>query len=313
VDKGGCKKIYTVVIKTSPTITIYDAAGTTGNNFETVRIEKVATGFGFSEGPVWHPDNYLLFSDIPGNRIWQLSPSGEKKVYLENSGFTGKDTSALSDQVGSNGLAIDKEQNLLICQHGNHALSILHKQNGQSVLTGKFEGKPFNSPNDLVVKSDGTIFFSDPPYGLRDRLLNPGLFQSHAGVYLYKNGITTLLTEDFRYPNGLCFSPDERYLYVSSNHPDEPYLWRYELSSGNEVLHQTVLIQQNADGIKSDEQGNIYMCTDEGILVVSPEGKKLALIHIPETPANIAWAGSEFRELFCTARSSIYHISLGKN
>jgi gluconolactonase len=301
------------VNNTAPTIIIYDAAGKEGNRFETIKIEKVATGFGFTEGPVWHPDNYLLFSDIPGNRIWQLFPSGEKKVYLENSGFTGNDSSALSDQIGSNGLTIDRQQNLLICQHGNHALAILHKQQGQSTLTGKFEGKPYNSPNDLVVRSDGTIFFSDPPYGLKDRMLNPGLFQSRAGVYLYKNGVTALLTEDFRYPNGLCFSPDEQYLYVSSNHPDEPYLWRYELSETNEILHQAVVIQQNADGIKSDDQGNIFMCTNEGLLIISSEGKKLALIPVPETPANIAWVRPGFNELYCTARSSIYRVSLGNS
>lgn len=301
------------MIKMDPTITIYDAAGTSGNRYNGIKVEKLATGFGFLEGPVWHPDNHLLFSDIPGNRIWQLFPSGEKKVYLENSGFTGNDTSALSDQVGSNGLALDKDKNLLICQHGNHAIAMLQKQGGQSVVTGKFEGKPFNSPNDIVVKSDGTLFFSDPPYGLKDRMLIPGLFQSHAGVYFYKNGTTTLLSEDFRYPNGVCFSPDERYLYVSSNHPDEPYLWRYELSAENEILHQTVLIQQNADGIKSDEEGKIYMCTDEGVLIVSPEGKKLVLIPVPETPANIAWGPSGNKELYCTARSSIYHINLDQS
>jgi gluconolactonase len=276
---------------------------------ETIQVEKLATGFHFTEGPVWHPNGYLLFSDIPANRIWQLSPAGIVKIHLDYSGFTGDDTSELSEQIGSNGLAIDQQQNLIICQHGNHAIAMFDRFQVLSALVGTYHGRRFNSPNDLVIKSDGSIYFTDPPYGLKDQVAHPNSFQPVAGIYLYKDGKVSLVSDDLRYPNGVCFSPDEKCLYVSSNHPDEPYLWCYHVNASGELENPSVLIEQNADGIKTDDEGNLYLCTDDGLLLVSAEGKRKILIPLPETPANIAWERPGHSTLYVTARSSIYKIT----
>lgn len=277
--------------------------------FVDIKIESLASGFQFTEGPVWHPEQHLLFSDTPANKIWQLSPDNETLVYLDKSGCNHDDTTYLSDQVGSNGLAFDHEGCLLICQHGNHALARLDKTGKLSFLATEFEGRPLNSPNDLVLHSDGTIYFTDPPYGLKDQILHPSTFQSFAGVYQYRQGELLLLSDDLRYPNGICFSPDEKYLYVSSNHPDEPYIWRYRLSSSGEIKDQTILIEHNADGITTDKDGDLWLCTDEGIIIVSSSGKKLGLIPLPDSPANLAWGGRNKNELYVTARSTIYLLS----
>jgi gluconolactonase len=271
-----------------------------------VVIQQIAAGFRFTEGPVWHPDQYLLFSDTPVNKIWQLLPDRTVQVYMDKSGLSNDDVSALSDMIGSNGLAIDGEGCLIICQHGNHGLARLQKTGETTILVNQFEGHPLNSPNDLVLHSDGAIFFTDPPYGLKNQILHPSAFQTFAGIYRCKNDKLDLLCDDLRYPNGICFSPGEDYLYVSSNHPDEPYVWRFELSGAGQVKHQSILIEQNADGIIADKEGNLLLCTDRGILFVSPHGKRLALISLPEIPTNIAWGGKDGNELYITARSSIY-------
>lgn len=278
-------------------------------NTEGLKIEQVATGFQFTEGPVWHPENFLLFSDIPANCIWQLYPDGRKKIYLENSGFSGDDTTELSDQVGSNGLSIDNKGNLVICQHGNHSLAMLDKYSVISVLTGYYEGRRYNSPNDLAIRSDGSIYFSDPPYGLKDQVHHPQRFQPGGGVYRYKDGEVILLTEDLRYPNGVCFSPDESHLYVGSSHGGEANVWCYELTKSGELQHPRILIENNADGIKTDRSGNVFLATDEGVLIVSPEGRRMVMIHLPETPANLAWVKPSYDTLYVTARTSVYRIS----
>lgn len=281
-----------------------------GSLYSNIRIEKVVTGFQFTEGPVWHPDQYLLFSDIPANLIWQLFPDGIIRHFMDNSGLLNTDTSMLSDMIGSNALAIDRQNNLIICQHGNHGISKLDKNGVISVLTSSYKGRPYNSPNDVVIRqSDGSIYFSDPPYGLKEQVLHPDIFQPHAGVYRYKEGNVTLLSDKFNYPNGVCLSPDESYLYVSSNHPDEAFLWRYSLSPSGEVTDKIILTEQNADGIKTDQSGNLFLCTDNGILILSSQGEKLALLPVPENPANIAWVKPGYKQLYITARNSVYLAS----
>jgi gluconolactonase len=292
---------------TTEKIILYDPEK--AKSFANLKIEKLASGFQFTEGPVWHPDGYLLFSDIPANKIWELSADNETLVYLDKSGFSGVDKSELSDHFGSNGLALDAEGCLVICQHGDHGLARIDKKGKLYSLVNEFEGRPLNSPNDLVIHSNGTIYFTDPPYGLKDQVLHPSKFQIFAGVYQYKPGELILLSDDLRYPNGICFSPDEKYLYVSSNHPDEPYLWRYRLSATAEIIDQSILIEQNADGITTDDNGNLLLCTDEGIMVVSSSGKRIALIPLPESPANIAWGGKKGNDIYVTARSTIYLIT----
>jgi gluconolactonase len=284
-------------------ITIYDNEASA---FRDIKIERIVTGFQFTEGPVWHPDEYLLFSDIPANVIWQLYPDGIVRDYMDNSGFLGNDTSLLSDMIGSNGLALDAQNNLVICQHGNHAIGKLDKTGVVSVLTSRYQYRPYNSPNDLVIHSDGSIYFSDPPYGLKDQVLHPDIFQPVAGVYRYKDEKVSLICDKFQYPNGICLSPDESYLYICSNRPGEASVWRYHLSGTGEVKEDQIIAEANADGIKTDKKGNLFLCTDDGILILSAQGKKLALLSLPESPANIAWVKPGYTQLYITARSSIY-------
>jgi gluconolactonase len=231
---------------------------------------------------------------------------GHYEIYIEPSGFTGSDTSMLSDQLGSNGLAIDQQERILICQHGNHAIAFCEKKQLRT-LVDSYEGRPFNSPNDLAISGDGSVYFTDPPYGLKNQILHPSRFQDAAGLYRFHQGEVALLANDLRYPNGLCFSPGEKYLYVGSNHKDEPVIWQYEISDGK-IVHQSELIQQNADGMKCDHKGRLYMATDKGVLVVSPDGKKLVLIGLDETPTNLAWKDAECSTLFVTARSRVYRL-----
>ena len=285
-------------------ITIYNREGSVFSDLEVV---KLASGFQFTEGPVWHPDGFLLFSDIPANKIYQLNSGGNVTEYLDPSGFSGEDASLLSDMIGSNGLAINSNQHLIICQHGDHALAALDPEKKMYLLTDKYENRPYNSPNDLAISADGSIYFTDPPYGLKDQILHPSIFQSSAGIYRYYNGEIRLLRKDLRYPNGICFSPGEEFLYSGSNHPDEAFIWKYTLVNGN-IKDQSVLVEQNADGIKTDEKGRVYIATDDGIMIVSAEGQRLALIPLPETPSNLAWREGKSNELYVTARSSVYSI-----
>ncbi|MEK7256830.1 MAG: SMP-30/gluconolactonase/LRE family protein, partial [Bacteroidota bacterium] len=180
------------------------------------RIEKLADGFQFTEGPVWHPDGYLLFSDPNANVIYRYEPASRNvSVYLTKSGYAGTDIGKYH-QPGSNGLAIDSEGRLLVCQHGNR-LVIRHEKKGPvTVLADNFEGMKLNSPNDLVIKSDGTVYFTDPPYGLPMNYADPKKETAYQGIYRIKNGNVELLSTDLGGPNGIAFSPDEKWLYAGN-------------------------------------------------------------------------------------------------
>lgn len=271
-------------------------------------LSRLATGFRFTEGPVWHPAGYLLLSDVEANQIIQLWPDGRAELFKDTIGFTGADASMLSHMPGPDGLALDAAGALIICQHGDHAIARLDTHGGLTVITGQYEGRPFNSPNDLAIRRDGSIYFTDPPYGLKDQLLHPSVFQTAAGVYCYKDGQTRQLSTTLRYPNGICFSADEKLLFVSSNHPDEPYLLSYEVMADGGLQHPSVLLQQNADGIKAGADGALYLATTDGILKVSAAGKRLALAHVPETPTNMAFGGQDKDLLYITAGSSVYML-----
>ncbi|RYF91994.1 MAG: SMP-30/gluconolactonase/LRE family protein, partial [Chitinophagaceae bacterium] len=275
------------------------------DKFSKLEVTQLVTGFQFVEGPVWHPEQNLLFSDIPANKIWQLSPQQETIVYVDKSGCTHDNTGDLHEQIGSNGLAFDTEGALLICQHGNHAVARLDKKGELTPLITEYNGFPLNSPNDLVVHSNGSIYFTDPPYGLKDQVLNPAVYQPVAGLYRFMDGELLLLRDHLNYPNGVAFSPQQEYLYLTTNHPDEAGVWRYRLSSSGTILKESLLLEQNADGLTTDSQGDLWLCTDDGILIVSSEGKRLGLIPLPESPANITWAGNDRDAVLITARSSL--------
>jgi gluconolactonase len=283
-------------------------------------IEKVADGFSFTEGPVWHPDGYLLFSDPNTNAIYRYNPKNHNvTVYMSHSGYTGADIGEYR-QPGSNGLAIDKEGRLIVAQHGNRRVVRHEKKGPVTILADNFDGKKLNSPNDLVIKSDGTVYFTDPPYGL------PGFYSDfrketpYQGVYMIKNGKTVLLSTDLGGPNGIAFSPDERYLYVTNWDIRDIHrtktLWRFEVRPDGTLQNGKVFFDWNLtedeealDGMKVDREGNLFVSAPGGLWVLSGEGQLLGKIVTPERPANMAW-GDDGKTLYMTAHSSIYKIRI---
>lgn len=281
-------------------------------------IEKIADGFSFTEGPVWHPDGYLLFSDPNTNTIYRYQPSDHNiTVYMSHSGYTGADIGEYG-QPGSNGLAIDKEGRLIIDQHGNRRVIRIEKKGPVTILADNIAGKRFNSPNDIVLKSDGTVYFTDPPYGL------PGFFDDrrkeldYSGVFMIKNGKVQLVSKNLGGPNGIAFSPDEKYLYVTNWDTRDIHhtktLWRYEVKGDGALTGGKVLFDWNftegdeaLDGMKVDKKGNLFVSAPGGVWVLSPEGKLLGKIVTPERPANMAW-GDDGKSLYMTAHSSLYKI-----
>jgi gluconolactonase len=271
-------------------------------------INRISNGYHFAEGPLWHPKGYLLFSDVKANKIFQVYMTGVIHVLLQQSGSQYVCSKYLSDMVGSNGLALDQNTNVIFCQHANHSIAKLDKNKNVIQLCTSYNGKPFNSPNDLVIKSDGGIYFTDPPYGLQKEVLNPDIFQPHSGVYKFQNNTVSLLATDLNYPNGICFSNDERFLFVSSNHPDEKFLYKYTLSPKGTIINKHVFAHINADGIKTDILGNVYAATNKGVVILSPEGNEIALITLPEPATNLTFGGADGNLLFATTYHSIYTV-----
>jgi gluconolactonase len=282
------------------------------------KVEKLAEGFSFAEGPVWHPDGYLLFSDPNTNVIYRYSPDNHNvDVYMSHSGYTGTDIGDYH-QPGSNGLAIDKEGRLLIAQHGNRRLIRIERKGPVTVLSDNYGGKKLNSPNDLVLKKDGSIYFTDPPYGL------PGLFNDAKkespveGVYLVKNGKTILVAANLGGPNGIAFSPDEKYLYVGNwdirDIHNTKTVWRYEVQADGTLKNGRIFFDWNLtedeeaiDGIKVDKEGNLFVSAPGGVWILSSGGDLLGKIVTPERPANMAW-GDDGKTLYLTAHSGLYKL-----
>ncbi len=282
------------------------------------QIEKLADGFQFTEGPVWHPDGFLLFSDPNANVIYRYDPvSRNVSIYFTKSGYSGIDIGKYH-QPGSNGLAIDGEGRLIVCQHGNRQV-IRHERKGPvTVLANRYEGKRLNSPNDVVLKSDGAIYFTDPPYGLPANYEDPAKELPHQGVYRFKDGKLSLLSTDLGGPNGLAFSPDEQFLYVGNWDIRDVYhtktVWRYRVKEDGSLTDGKVFFNFNQtdeaeaiDGIKVDENGYLFVSAPGGVWILNPDGALLGKIIGPERPANMAW-GDDGKTLYLTAHSGLYKI-----
>jgi gluconolactonase len=268
-------------------------------------IEHLANDLQFTEGPVYNRDGYYLFSDTTANAVIKLVPGRSKEVYLDNSGTNNPDDPDLKPgQAGSNALAYTNDGTLLVCRHGSHSID---KFTGAALepFIRTFEGKPLNSPNDLILHSDGRIYFSDPPYGLKDGQLNPGKYQPLAGVYLWRNGQLSLICDKYQYPNGVVLSADESRLFICSNKPFEKFVSVYDTHT-NEYLG--VFAEENSDGIETDQAGHIYLCNKDGIIVLDQNGQRMALIQFPSIPANCCWGGADGKDLFITARQNIFLI-----
>ena len=291
------------------------------------QIEKVADGFGFTEGPVWvHSGGagFLIFSDIPANVIDKWNPQDKKvSVFLAKSGFTGADPGDAGYQLnnghgmvtlyGSNGITLDKQGRVTFCTHGDRNVVRIEKDGKRTVLADRYEGKRLNSPNDLVYKSDGSLYFTDPPFGLRKLADDPKKELPFAGVYRWADGKLQVVNKDFGAPNGIAFSPDEKYLYVDDSF-SRTY-WRFDVQPDGTLTNKKLLIDMSAsketdvpDGIKIDQKGNLYGAGPGAIWVLTPEGKHLGTIRPPENPANLAWGDADAKTLYFTAVTGLYRL-----
>jgi gluconolactonase len=257
----------------------------------------------FTEGPVWNADGYYLFSDTTANVIYKISEGRKKEVFLSNAGTNNiNDEDLKPGQAGSNALAYDANGELIVCQHGSHAIAKFDGHNLQPFIS-HYAGKPFNSPNDMILRSNGSLYFSDPPYGLKDAQINPEKYQPLAGVYCWKEGALQLICDKYQYPNGVCLSPDESFLYICSNKPFEKRISIYDTQMNSFVK---VFAEETSDGIECDTYGNVYLCNKEGVIILDTEGSRLAMIELPTIPANICWGGAAGNDLFVTARENIF-------
>lgn len=274
-------------------------------------IERIAGGLGFTEGPVWR-GGALLFSDIPNNRIvrWRRLPEGPELTTFA----TGH----------SNGLTLDRQGQVLAAEHGGRGVACVAGDGTRTVLADRFQGKRLNSPNDIVVKSDGTIYFTDPPYAVRAATPGavrpegwwsapiPGKELTHHGVYrLIPGGAPQLLADDFALPNGLAFSPDESTLYIDDS--AHKHIRALEVRADGTLGNSRILLNMASgdagvpDGMKVDLQGNVFCTGPGGVWVCRADGTLLGRIMLPELPANLAW-GEDGSVLFLTARTSVYRL-----
>ena len=277
------------------------------------RIEKVAGGFQFTEGPLWRPDGRLWFSDVVGNLVRAVTPTGQIEVLIQESG--GHSDAPAGSFVGSNGIVAGKDGDVLLCQHTNRRIVRVDKDLKMTPFLEKFEGKRFNSPNDLVYKSDGSLYFTDPPYGLLKQDDDPAKELKFNGVFRYAGGKLTAVIRDLTRPNGIAFSPDEKTLYVANSEPQKVWM-RYDVAADGSVSNGRAFFDVTAekedgvpDGMKVDTQGNIYAAGPGGVWVFSPDGKHMGTIKPPETPANCNW-GDDGRSLYITARTGVYRVKL---
>jgi len=283
---------------------------------EGLSIEKLAGGFIFTEGPVWVPDGYLLFSDPNANTIYRWTPDGQVAVFRTKSGYAGVDVAEYG-QPGSNGITLDPEGRVTINEHGNRRVVRIEKNGVVTVLADRYQGKRLNSPNDLVYRSDGTLFFTDPPFGLPKSFDDVRKELPFSGVYSLKDGGLTLAAADLTGPNGLAFSPDERYLYVANWDEKKKVVMRYRVHPDGTLTHGEVFFDMTAaagedalDGIKVDVRGNLYVSGPGGLWILSPEGKHLGTIVGPEHPHNLAWGDADGRTLYLTAQTGLYRMRL---
>lgn len=282
------------------------------------KLWKLAEGFKFTEGPVWVPDGdsgHLLFSDPNSNTIYSLR-DGALGVFRMPSGYSGRDIAEYG-QPGSNGLTLDSRGRLTMDQHGNHRVVRLEPDGSETVLADSYQGKRLNSPNDLVYKSDDSLYFTDPPFGLPKFFDDSRKELPYSGVYLWKNGKLTLLVDDLTGPNGIAFSPDEKYLYVGDWDDKFKVVMRYPvladgtLGKGEVFYDMTSAPGEDAiDGIKVDLKGNLYVSGPGGLWILSPEGKHLGTIVAPRHPHNMTWGDGDGRTLYLTAEDRVYRMRL---
>lgn len=278
------------------------------------KIQVLCGGFDWAEGPVWVPEKdnpfggYVLFSDIPPNRVMKWQEGVGVSIFMEPAGYTG--VADYGREPGSNGLALDAAGRLILCEHGDRRVSMLTKGGGKVTLADRFDGKRLNSPNDLAIRANGDIFFTDPIYGLPDRENDPQRELDFCGVYRRQpDGAVSLQYSEMSRPNGIAFSPDQKTLYVANSDGNDP-VWRAfpVREDGNlgepraffDASKEPRLPKGGGDGLKVDDAGNVFATGPGGVLVLSPQGKLLGRIVTGERIANVAW-GNDGTVLYLTS------------
>jgi gluconolactonase len=264
---------------------------------ETTQAERLATGFVFTEGPLWHPDGFYYFVDVRASMMYRITPGRPHEVVREKTG-------------GGNGTTFDLQGRLILCEGDNRRVTRRAADDRFEVLVDRFEGKRLNRPNDVVCRSDGSIYFTDP--GLRVPLAEREV--EHAGVYWIAPDGAVSLVADFEYPNGLAFSPDERLLYVANTRWAQ-YIHVLELDADGRMARRRIFADMSSDetdgvpdGMKVDVEGRVYCTGPGGTWVFAPDGTRLGVIRTPEVPANLAFGGPDLQTLFFTARTSVYTL-----
>lgn len=262
--------------------------------------QRLAAGFVFTEGPLWHPDGYWLFVDVRSSIIYRLSPGGSPEIIRENSG-------------GSNGLTFDLEGRVVICEGDNRRIGRMEKDGSFSVVADRWEGKRLNRPNDIVCRSDSTIYFTNP--GSR---IDPSQrdIDFNGVMRIMPDGAVTAVVTDMEYPNGLAFSPDESILYVA-NTRQSMHIAAYDVNLDGTTSNGRVFADMSSDepdgvpdGMKVDSMGRVYCTGPGGCWVFDPNGTHLGIIRLPEIPANCAWGGPDYQTMLFTARTSVYSLRM---
>ncbi|MGL4462020.1 MAG: SMP-30/gluconolactonase/LRE family protein [Planctomycetia bacterium] len=274
------------------------------------KFEKLAQGFDWSEGPVWAKDGgYLLFSDVPQNTIYSWTEAAGARLFMKPSGFSGSSTD--SKEPGSNGLLIDAEGRLVLCQHGDRRVARVEKDGTKTTLADKFDGKRLNSPNDADYAKNGNLYFTDPPYGLLGLNDSPVKELKFNGVYLLrKDGQVVLLTDKQTFPNGVALSPDEKTLYVANSDPKMAAWYSYPVKEDGTIGEGKVFFDATKwvgkekpglpDGLKLDKDGNIYATGPGGVLIFAPDGAHIGTIETGVPTGNCTW-GDDGSTLYVTA------------
>lgn len=282
------------------------------------KIEVLASGFEWSEGPVWVKDGgYLLFSDVPKNKVYKWEEKTGLSVFLEPSGYTGR--GVYSDEPGSNGLIIDSKGRLVSCEHGDRRISAMPLNiGGKITLADNYEGKRFNSPNDVVEHTNGSYYFTDPPYGMMKKHEDPSRELPYFGVYrIAKDGKVSLQVDNLTRPNGLAFSPDGKTLYVAQSDPEKAIWMSYPLDASGNAGKGTLLYDATSmlkkgfnglpDGLKIDKDGNLWSSGPGGMIILSPAGKLLGRIEMGELTSNCAW-GDDGSTLYMTVDGYVCRV-----
>jgi len=294
-------------------------------------LERIATGFTWVEGPVWDSGS-LFFAEIPSNSIRRWTPGAGASIFLQPSGYKGSAPYG-GREPGTNGMTLDARGRLTVAGHAQRDVfrfESLDPKGPITILADSYQGKRLSSPNDLVYRSDGSLYFTDPPYGLRwQNDFDPEKELKVNGVYRIPRALAQkpgappasadlqLLISDLPRPNGIAFSPDEKYLYVDNTEPKKIWM-RYRVQPDGSLTEPRLLFDATSDrrpgapdGMKVDVEGNIYSAGPGGVWIISPEGKALGTLVMPERVSNVAWGEADRKTLYITASSSVYRVHLG--